>query len=61
MNDNSEPGSLQRPAENEEEYDSVWTEQEEDSLEKNSMAVKYDIADLEVSLAQLKNLREWAM
>ncbi len=60
MSDNGEPGSLQKPLENEEEYDSMRMEQEEGNLEKNLMAVKYDIADAEVSVAQPKNLREWA-
>ncbi len=60
MNDNGKPGSLQKPAENEEEDDSMQTEQEEGSLEKNSTAVKYDIADAEVSVAPPRNLREWA-
>ncbi len=60
MIDNGESSSLLNPAENEEEYDSAQMEQEEGSLEKNLTAVKFDIADAEVSVARPKNLAEWA-
>ncbi len=51
MTDNGEPGDLKNPVDNEEEYDSTRMEQEEGSLEKNLMAVRYDKTDTEVSVA----------